>query len=170
MPPDDTQAFDIDSMPVLVRRRIEAMVLGPMIRAFQAEFGAERTNQIASRVIREIALEQGRSMAQRAGDSDLKTYLTHKAPWSAGHALETEVIAKNEARYEYNVTRCRYAEMYRELGMADLGFIFSCGRDFNFPKGFNPNLKLRRSQTIMQGAPYCDFRYVLEDESPPGDA
>jgi valyl-tRNA synthetase len=50
-------------------------------------------------------------------------------------------------------------EMYRDLGYQDLGAILSCGRDFEFPRGFNSRLKLTRTQTIMQGASCCDFRY-----------
>ena len=36
--------FDPSKMDVIDRRRIEAMVLGPMLRAFQVEFGVEKTN------------------------------------------------------------------------------------------------------------------------------
>ncbi|HJM54114.1 MAG TPA: L-2-amino-thiazoline-4-carboxylic acid hydrolase [Dehalococcoidia bacterium] len=155
---------DIDSMPVLVRRRIEAMVLGPMIRAFQNEFGVEQANKVAQEVIEKVALGQGAAMAERAGANDLTTYLANKGAWAANNALEIEVLELDENRYDYNVTRCRYAEMYRELGMQDLGFIFSCGRDFNFPAGFNKNMKLTRTQTIMQGNAICNFRYAMQDE------
>jgi hypothetical protein len=153
---------DIDSMPVLVRRRIEAMVLGPMIRAFQDEFGEQAANKVAQRVIEEVARDQGAAMAIKAGGNNLSTYLANKGAWSANNALETETLEMDENRYDYNVTRCRYAEMYKELGMQDLGFIFSCGRDFNFPLGFNKNMKLSRTQTIMQGASHCDFRYEMQ--------
>ena len=155
---------DIDSMPVLVRRRIEAMVLGPMIRAFQNEFGVEQANKVAQEVIEKVALGQGAAMAERAGANDLTTYLANKGAWAANNALEIEVLELDENRYDYNVTRCRYAEMYRELGMQDPGFIFSCGRDFNFPAGFNKNMKLTRTQTIMQGNAICNFRYAMQDE------
>ena len=64
----------------------------------------------------------------------------------------------------FNVTRCRYAEMYRELGMADLGGIFSCGRDGALSTGFNSRIKLARTQTIMEGASHCDFRYTIEKD------
>jgi hypothetical protein len=49
--------------------------------------------------------------------------------------------------------------MYREIGMADLGGIFSCGRDGALSTGFNPRIKLSRTQTIMEGASHCDFHY-----------
>ena len=169
--PEELRPFteaDIDSMPVLVRRRIEAMVLGPMIRAFQDEFGEQEANRVAKRVIEEVAQNQGAAFAQKVGGDDIPTYVANKGAWTANNALEIDVLEMDEKRYDYNVTRCRYAEMYRELGMPDLGFIFSCGRDFNFPAGYNKNLKLTRSQTIMQGAAFCDFRYEMRQESGAG--
>ncbi|MEC9153469.1 MAG: L-2-amino-thiazoline-4-carboxylic acid hydrolase, partial [Pseudomonadota bacterium] len=49
----------------------------------------------------------------------------------------------------------------------ELGFIFSCGRDGKMFGGFNPNIKFKRTQTIMQGAEYCDFRLSLEEGKMP---
>jgi hypothetical protein len=49
--------------------------------------------------------------------------------------------------------------MYRELGIARLGPILSCARDFALIEGFNPQICLTRTQTLMEGAPCCDFRY-----------
>tara|TARA_B110000263_G_scaffold112495_1_gene98225 strand:+ start:421 stop:930 length:510 start_codon:yes stop_codon:yes gene_type:complete len=165
--PEEPRSFteaDIDSMPVLVRRRIEAMVLGPMIRAFQVNFGEQEANAVAQRVIEKIAQDQGSEMAKKVGAQDLPTYIASKSAWTANNALETETLVMEENRYDYNVTRCRYAEMYQELDMQDLGFIVSCGRDFNFPAGFNKNMNLTRTQTIMQGASHCDFRYEMVEE------
>jgi hypothetical protein len=162
------EKFDINAMPVIERRRIEAMVLGPMLRAFQKEFGAEKTNAVARRVITDVAREQGRAFAERIGKRDLKSFAANKEPWRRSGALEIQTIEETETSYAFNVTRCRYAEMYRELGLADLGDVFSCTRDFEFSKGFNPDVKLTRTQTIMNGAPFCDFRYELKPRAGPG--
>ena len=158
-------SIDIDQMSVLDRRRIEAMVLGPMIRAFEQEIGKERAHAIARRVIIKIAQDQGKALSQRLGGNDLSTFSKGKDPWTRGGALEMDVLEDSEVRVSFNVTRCRYAEMYRELGMDDLGFIFSCGRDGALSSGFNPRLKLERTQTIMEGASHCDFRYTQAQES-----
>ena len=64
--------------------------------------------------------------------------------------------------FHFNVTQCRYAEMYRELGLGELGAILSCQRDAAFCEGYHPALKLARTQTLMQGASHCDFRYRWE--------
>lgn len=152
--------MNIEEMSVLDRRRIEAQVLGPMVRAFQAEIGEARANEVVRRVIVGIAQEQGRALAQRVGRDDLKGLAQGLEAWTRNGALELEVLEGSEARYSFNVTRCRYAEMYRELGMADLGFVLSCNRDFSLSQGFNPAMRLTRTQTIMQGAPFCDFRFT----------
>jgi len=40
-----------------------------------------------------------------------------------------------------------------------MGPVLSCIRDFSFITGFNPQIELNRTQTIMEGAKYCDFRF-----------
>jgi len=84
--------------------------------------------------------------------------------WSRDDALTLDLLESTPEKVSMNVTRCRYAEMYQELGMADLGFTLSCGRDFAMVEGFNPKIKLERTQTIMEGADHCDFRFTLEED------
>lgn len=62
--------------------------------------------------------------------------------------------------------RCRYAEMYRSLGIPEVGVLLSCNRDFSLVEGFNPDVQLTRTQTIMQGASPCDFRFVRAPQRP----
>jgi hypothetical protein len=52
--------------------------------------------------------------------------------------------------------------MYARLGLADLGGLLSCSRDAAMIDGFNPAIEFHRTQTIMQGASHCDFRYHVE--------
>lgn len=154
--------FDPSEMDVIDRRRIEAMVLGPMLRAFQDEFGVEKTNSIAAKVITRLAREQGAEFAKGIGANGLDDYAANKDAWRRQGALEVDIVESDAERYSFDVTRCKYAEMYNELGYGDLGSIFSCTRDFEFVAGFNPDVKLERTQTIMQGAPHCDFRYSVK--------
>ena len=157
--------FDPSKMDVIDRRRIEAMVLGPMLRAFQVEFGVEKTNEIATGVITKLAREQGSEFAKGIGANGLEDYAANKDAWRRHGALEIDIVESDSKRYSFDVTRCKYAEMYNDLGFGDLGAIFSCTRDFEFVAGFNPELNLKRSQTIMQGATQCDFRYSAKPES-----
>jgi hypothetical protein len=72
-----------------------------------------------------------------------------------------DVIEQTAERFSFNVTRCRYAEMYRALGIPEVGALLSCNRDFSLVEGFNPAVTLTRTQTVMEGAPHCDFRFEL---------
>jgi hypothetical protein len=52
--------------------------------------------------------------------------------------------------------------MYMALGIPELGCLLSCNRDYALIQGFNPEIKLTRTQTIMDGAEFCDFRYAMK--------
>lgn len=61
--------------------------------------------------------------------------------------------------FAIDVTACKYADFYKELGEPELGFLLVCSADFAMAEGVDPDMKLTRTQTIMQGASHCDFRY-----------
>ena len=77
-------------------------------------------------------------------------------------ALEVEILHRGAERLDFNVRRCRFAEMYVEMGMRDIGHLLSCNRDAALCVGYNPEIELTRTQTIMQGQPYCDFRFRMK--------
>ena len=104
-------------------------------------------------------------MADLYGDNSLKTLArVVREIWAAGDALAVRFIEETDQRLYFDVTRCRYAEMYAKLGMRDLGFSLSCCRDGSFGEGFNPKVRLERTRTIMEGAGFCDFRYSMSVE------
>jgi hypothetical protein len=82
--------------------------------------------------------------------------------WAQEKALEFEVLEKTETRLRFNVTRCRYAELYDRLGIKEFGYSFSCNRDEPLIKAFNSRMRLSRTRTIMQGDKICDFQIILD--------
>jgi hypothetical protein len=80
--------------------------------------------------------------------------------FAAGGALDYEVVKQSPDAFDVNVTGCRYAQFYKELGVPELGFLLVCSSDFPLAEGFGADIKLTRTQTIMQGASHCDFRYT----------
>ncbi|MDA1010143.1 MAG: L-2-amino-thiazoline-4-carboxylic acid hydrolase [Chloroflexi bacterium] len=147
---------------LLQQRGIEAEVLIPFIRRLEAEMGKVRAHQVAREVIEEIARQQGRHVAEALGRDDLVGFTQVKDSWGgAGGDLTIETLRQDEDRLEFDVVGCRFAEMYRQMGAEDLGFLLSCSRDFSLSEGYSPDLHLERTQTIMQGAAFCDFRYRL---------
>ena len=151
------------SITHLERRKIEAAVLIPMVQAFQRAIGKERANEIAREVIIELARKDGAQWAQQFGN-DLSGMEKVSAVWAAGGSLGIETIGKSVDHLDFNVTRCQYAEFYKDLGLPELGYLFHCNRDFAMVEGFSPGLDLQRTQTIMQGSTHCDFRFVRKGE------
>jgi predicted ArsR family transcriptional regulator len=155
LPPDT-----LNEIGVLKRREIEARILLPVVEALAKEFGRERVVSIVRDVIVEVARAQGQEIAARMGDGSLRSLVTALQDWQKGDAYRMDVLEQTEERFAFNVTRCRYAEMYRALGIPEMGALLSCNRDFALIEGFNPDMRLTRTQTIMEGAPHCDFRFA----------
>jgi hypothetical protein len=113
--------------------------------------------------VRRSAIEQARQFAAAApGGPSLKAFQDVMPLWTKGGALEIDVQEKTDTSFVFNVVRCRYAETYKAMGLGEIGHLLSCNRDGAFCEGYDPRLKLERSQTIMQGASHCDFKYKYE--------
>ena len=149
-------------LDILTRREIEARIVAPLLEAFATEVGRERALDIVRKVILQIAREQGVQLAQQMGGCSLVHFAAAQEAWKKGDAMDVDMLEQNEHRLAFNVTRCGYADMYNRLGITELGKTLSCGRDFALIEGFNPEINLARTQTILDGAPYCDFRYEVK--------
>ena len=150
------------NITLLERRKIQAEVFIPMLQAFQRAMGKEQANEIARQVIIELARKDGARWAQQFGD-DLAGMEKVSGVWAGGGSLDIEPIRKSTGSLDFNVTRCQFAEFYKELGLPELGYLFHCNRDFAMVDGFSSSLTLKRTQTIMEGAGHCDFRFVRKE-------
>ena len=156
---------DTQPLAMLEKRRIEAAMLKHVYETLKASHGAEVAQKAIAEAVRKSAMEQAAEMAARVdGQTSLATFIDRQELWTRGGALERDVIEESGARYRFNVTRCKYAEMYRDMGLGEIGHLLSCQRDGTFCEGYDPRIKLQRTQTIMQGASHCDFDYTFEDE------
>jgi len=147
---------------VLTRREVEARILSPVIEALGELVGRDQVLSVVQSTIVKIAREQGADLSKLMVNNSLQHFSESLQFWTRDDALEIELIEESQDVLSFNVTRCRYAELYDSLGIRDMGTIFSCARDFALIEGFNPDVSLTRSQTIMEGAPFCDFRYRLK--------
>jgi hypothetical protein len=156
-----------NELGILARRRIEAAIIAPIYEEMREAIGEDKAREILRNAIRRAAVESGAEMAARvSGGADLESFKAIQPLWTKDDALAIEVIDDAPGVFDFNVTRCRYAETYRAMGLGDIGHLLSCNRDGAFCEGFDPRIKLTRTQTIMGGASHCDFRY--RSDPPPG--
>jgi hypothetical protein len=151
-------------LPILTQRRIEAAFAAGVYDEMKAELGEAAARRILANAVVKMAKATAAEMAKEApgGVPSLDSFRAIQSRWTAEDALRIVVLRSTGDAFDFNVTRCRYAEMYRAMGLAELGAILSCNRDGSFCDGYDPKLKLTRTQTIMGGDPHCDFRYVRE--------
>jgi L-2-amino-thiazoline-4-carboxylic acid hydrolase len=164
------QPESADDLGILARRKIEAAIIAPVYDEMRAAFGEERAREVLRKAIRRAAVAAGAELAKRApGGAGLESFKAIQHLWTKDDALTIEVLADGPGVFDFNVTRCRYAETYRAMGLGGIGDILSCERDGAFCDGYSPDIKLTRTQTIMGGAKSCDFRYRSSGGDPSKD-
>ncbi len=149
----------VSSVPLILRREIEARYFHALLPHLCADFGEQAVRKSLTRAIREEACTQGRHLCENAPSNGCKTFRKVVAEWNRGGSLELRMIEESPQRLAFHVSRCAFAEMYRRLGLEEWGFILSCQRDFSFLEGFNPEARLLRPHTLMEGHGFCDFDY-----------
>jgi hypothetical protein len=159
-----TQSPHPEGLSMLEKRKIEAEILKEVYETLKESHGEEVARKTIAESVRRSAIEQARRFAASApGGPSLKAFRDVMPLWTKGGALEIEVKEQTDTTFTFNVVRCRYAETYKAMGLGEIGHLLSCNRDGAFCEGYDPKLKLDRSQTIMQGASHCDFKYRYGD-------
>jgi hypothetical protein len=127
---------------ILARRRIEAAIIAPIYDEMRQAIGEEKARDILRRAIRRAAIDAGAEMATRAeGGADLESFKSILPLWTKDDALTIELIDDAPGKLDFNVKRCRYAEIYRAMGLGDIGAILSWNRDGAFCEGYDPRIR-----------------------------
>jgi hypothetical protein len=154
--------MDANKVDFIEQRVIEACALVPVIKAFGEKIGIDSAKALVQKTHEDMSRIYGEACAKERGRNNIAVLAEIVNGWAKGGALEEEIIEFSETSYAFNVTKCMYAERYRQLGMEEFGYCLSCCRDEPFAQGFNADIRFERNQTIMEGAPHCDFRFTLE--------
>ena len=141
---------------------LQAAVIVPVLRALRAEIGKAKADKIVGDALRQWAGDLYRRIGEAKPGTPRQKW---DAVWAEdmrpriGDAVDRDMLKDDGTVREYNVTRCSYAEFFKALGEPELGGILLCDSDFHIADVGGADVEFRRTQTIMQGAAYCDFRY-----------
>ncbi|WP_120633673.1 L-2-amino-thiazoline-4-carboxylic acid hydrolase [Ruegeria sp. EL01] len=146
------------------KRLIEAKIVRQILVEMIGEIGEEKAWEILDRTITKLSIDEGIEYARNVScDATPESYMNLMMDWSEDGTLEIIPVSVSLKHAHFRINRCRYAEMYQQAGMTDLGKVLSCGRDGTVCLGYNPNITLNRAQTIMDGAAVCDFHLKLTE-------
>jgi len=153
-------------IPQIEQIKIQAQVLVPLVKTLQAELGEARANTLVRKALGDLYRRYGEKFWRSQNERDVGRKMAAAFDsFAAGDALDYEVLSKTPEAFDLNITGCRYAQFYQEIGVPELGFLLVCSADFPMAEGFATPVELTRTQTIMQGASHCDFRYRLKESS-----
>ena len=133
--------------------KIQARAVIPIVRTLEAELGKERAHAIVGKALAESWADV---MAARSAERN-----SHPSDADAGFdfPVESEVVELTEDSFGRNMTACAFADWFREIGEPEIGALLTCGVDFAVEARVRPDWEFTRTQTRMQGAPHCDFRW-----------
>jgi hypothetical protein len=55
------------------------------------------------------------------------------------------------------------AKTFKELNATDIGYVLNCRPDFAMAKAQHPKLRLKRTQTLMQGDDCCNHTWYWKE-------
>ena len=79
-----------------------------------------------------------------------------------GNSWDVEWVSNNKETFEYNITKCLWHDTCKKAGCPELCKIFCHNDEINFID-VSPRLFFKRSMTIGNGDPYCDFHFYRHD-------
>lgn len=150
------------NIPIVEQVKIQAQVLIPLVKALQAQFGEEPANAIVRKALGGLYRGYGEKWWRSQGGDLGESMASAFDRFAAADALDYQVVKKTRDAFDVDVTGCRYAQFYKEIGAPELGFLLTCSADFPTAEGFGAGVELTRTQTIMQGASHCAFRYRMK--------
>jgi hypothetical protein len=135
--------------------KIQARVLIPIVKALEAELGKQKAHALVGRAIAEshaafVATRVTVRDAHPSAETDAFDY-----------PVEREIVENSEDSLAIDMTACEFARYFRSIGEPEIGALMTCGVDFAVNAALRPSWDFARTQTQMQGAPHCDFRWKL---------
>ena len=127
-----------------------------LLHAMEERFGPE-----ARDVVRQMAEGLEPEPRADAGEpqADLQEFCTRLDRACVGSHRWERVIDEPD-RIGYHYTRCMWADVYRDLGEPDLGFVI-CAGDDPAVRSHNPGLRFHRTKVLMCGDEVCDHVFCV---------
>ncbi len=131
------------------------------IKTLQEELGEEEIIRLLNIYSADFGRAIGEMQAERMPDTSFQTFVSQFRPPRYSSILTHEVVEDTEKAFGLRVTECCIAETFQAAGLGGaIGHAAVCNMDYYWPTAFNPNLKMERNRTLMQGHDHCNHRYV----------
>ena len=134
-----------------------------LLKIMKDHFG-EEAYQVLVKDAGERTRQQWSKIAEESGDNSLEAYIKHSWEEHSSEGFEY-ITEETESGFHINCIKCPRHEIAKRLEITEQMFYVFCEGDSYMVEGFNPNIGLKRTKTLMQGDDCCDFFYYYKDKS-----
>ncbi len=134
--------------------KIQARAVIPIVRALEPVLGKQRAHALVREA---IAQDYAKRVAARSSERNAHPRAEADNPFP----VESRVVEDTATSYAVDMTSCQFADYFRSIGEPEIGALLTCGVDFAAQATLRPSWEFQRTQTQMEGAPFCDFRWRL---------
>jgi len=136
--------------------------MAPIIDAMREEIGDAETIRILNVSSAEIGRQIAGRQAQAVPDTSFESFTAGFRQMIQGNNLTGEVVEDTEKVFALEMTECLWPEVLREVGLdGEIGHAAVCNMDYYWPPAFNPDFRMERTKTLMQGHAECNHRYIV---------
>jgi hypothetical protein len=149
---------------MLDKAKIQAQVLVPVMQALRQELGREKADTLVRGALRDWSKQLFAAIADGIEGSPRRKFAAMNT--ALADITEREVTfdmhRRDKQALEFDIKSCRFAEFFRALGEPELGALLVCQTDIDIAEAGGSEVSFSRTQTLMQGASCCNFRYKFE--------
>ncbi|MGD2153904.1 MAG: L-2-amino-thiazoline-4-carboxylic acid hydrolase [Gemmatimonadales bacterium] len=136
----------------------------PIMQGLSAQVGEEEFIEMLKQASTEAGRRGGANQARSVANNDLATFVMPLTDpdrfWQ--HALTWEIVENSERAFEVKISECLWARTFRDAGAAEIGYAGICHGDYAWASGYNPQMRMERTKTLMQGHDCCNHRWLWE--------
>jgi predicted ArsR family transcriptional regulator len=132
-----------------------------LVQVLRSELDEPELVRLLNLMSEGIGRQVGARQAQNSPDTSFQTFVQVFRPPNFADTLTHEVVEDTENVFGLEVTECVFAEVMRNAGLGgEIGHAAVCNMDYFWPPAFNPNFKMERTKTLIQGHDICNHRYI----------
>ncbi len=124
------------------------------MRKLEAEFGKVKTAAILQSLVDD---QMAKALKTKSTTPKIREEFEKIKKYEEQNALDVQVLANTPGELAFQVTRCAYVELMKELGAQEWGELLIC--NYDFAGAIKDGMTLVRKNTCMGGYSFCDLHF-----------
>ena len=135
-------------------------------KGLEKELGSEKLIKMLQQITADNWAVGIKEMTKDIKERNIENYakliasFMSSTPYST--VLKYEITHQDDKVLEIKYTKCLFAEIFREMNAADIGWALECSAGNTVAKIYNPDMKFSNPKNLMKGDSFCIERFELK--------